>query len=338
MHQLYAIIQEVEKTHPKLGNAVAFSIIATKARKCLLIVSPAGCGKSTISKTIAKSYPDSITLDSVTRSGLADFADAFTHFRGLVVVDDLGKVDTAYSRTATVTSFAELCYSHFISKHTFTVTVEINEFHGSTIINVQPLVLGMLFESDEWEVVTQDKTIRYYHLHRPAKPFEDLPKITVDWGIDMDLVRRASTKYKLYPKLAEIASIQWSDARVLEHLNSLLKATAALDRRQDVKYEDYVLLSRLMKPMVVEQYVTNKTGFETGRYFDNNLLAVLVEFASWRDISIARIARDYKVSPSTVYRLLSNIKEWFVPSEPMSKHIVPKPELRDILRKAGVER
>ncbi|GAH53668.1 unnamed protein product, partial [marine sediment metagenome] len=56
-------------------------------------------------------------------------------FGGLVVIDDLGKVDTNYSRIHTVTSFAELCYSHFISKHTMTVTVEIGEFHGSAILN-----------------------------------------------------------------------------------------------------------------------------------------------------------------------------------------------------------
>lgn len=338
MHQLYSIIKGVEETHSGLGNAVAFAIICAKARMCLLIVSPAGCGKSALSDAIGDVYPNSVRIDSVTRSGLRDFKDVFTNFWGLVVIDDLGKVDTTYSRIHTVTSFAELCYSHYISKHTMTVTVEIGEFHGSAILNVQPPILGLLVEAPEWEVVTQDKTCRYYHLYRPLKPNEVRPNFKVDWGIDRDLVHKPRRDYKLYPKLEAIASIQWSDARVLEHLNSLLKASAALDRRQDTTQEDYRLLYRLMKPMVIERYIMHKSGFEVGRWLDTNLLATLVEFASWKNISIERICRDYKISPATVYRLLTEIKDWFVPSEPMSKRLIPRPELKRVLKEAGVER
>ena len=71
---------------------------------------------------------------------------------------------------------------------------------------------------------------------------------------------------------------------------------------------------------------------------DTNLAAVLVEFASWKKINIDRIARDYKVSPSTVYRLLADIKEWFVEDSIKSKMLVPKLELKRVLKEAGVER
>lgn len=338
MHPMYKVIKDIDVTHLALGNAVAFSVIAAKAKKCLLIVAPAGTGKSVVAKVLARSYPDAISLDSVTRSGLRDFKEVFTHYQGLVVVDDLGKIDTAYSRTATVTSFAELCYSHFISKHTMTVTVEIAEFFGSAILNVQPPVLSALVEADEWEVVTQDKTIRYYHLYRPTVPNITLPECSIDWGIDMSLVARPHHNYKMYSRLVDIASVQWSDARVLEHLDDLLRASAALARRQAVTNDDLVLLWRLMKPMTVERHVKTKSGFEVGRYLDTNLLAVLVEFASWKDISIARICRDYKISEATAYRLLSGIKEWFEPSKQMSKRLIPKAELRKVLREAGVER
>jgi len=338
VHQLYSVIQDVEKTHKGLGNALAFAIICVKAKMCLLIVAPSGTGKSAITNTLKKCHPDSTKLDSVTRSGLRDFKDIFTNFWGLVVIDDLGKVDTPYSRVHTVTSFAELCYSHFISKHTYAVTVEIAEFHGSAVLNVQPPVMAQLYAADEWEVVTQDKTLRYYHLFRPSHATAKEPEVKVDWGISLDLVHKPRHDFKLYSKLEKIASIQWSDARVLEHLDNLLRAVAALDRRQEVRQEDLVLLHRLMKPMVIERYVTDKSGFEVGRYFNTNLLAVLVEFASWKDINIERIARDYKIAPSTVYRLLAEIKEWFIPSEPYTKRLVPKPELKKVLKEAGVER
>jgi len=338
MHQLYSLIEEVDKTHPGLGNAMAFAVICVKARKCLLIVSPAGCGKSAITDTVSKSYPDAVRLDSVTRSGLKDFKDTFSNFYGLVVMDDMGKVDSLYNRKHTISTFAELCYSHFISKHTFTVTVEISDFFGSAILNIQPPILAEVYEYPEWESVIMDKTIRYYHLRRPTQPNENKPSIKVDWGIDMDLVKKPRHDYKLYFKLEDIASIQWSDARVLEHLNGLLRATAALDRRQDVKNEDFVLLYRLMKPMTIERYIMTKVGFEVGRYMNTNLAATLVEFASWKNITIDRIARDYKISPATTYRLLAEIKEWFRADAVMAKKLIPKPELKRILKEAGVER
>jgi len=332
------LIANVNATHPDLGNAVAFATIATKAKKCLLVVAPAGCGKSATGDAVGAAHPEAIRLDSVTRSGLRDFKDVFTHFQGLVVVDDLGKVDTNYSRIHTVTSFAELCYSHFISKHTMTVTVEIAEFFGSCIMNVQPPVLGMLVKADEWEVVTQDKTIRYYHLFRPTTPNENKPAPFIDWGIDLSLVKKPSREYKLWAKLEAIASIQWSDARCLEHLQDLLRATAALERRETVLNEDYILLHRLMRPMIIEKYIKSKYGFETGRSVSTNLLAVLVEFATWNPVTIDRICRDYKVSSATAYRLLSEIKEWFEPSETKSKRLVPKPELKRILKEVGGDR
>jgi len=338
VHQLKMISEAIDKTHPKLGNPIAFACICVKAKKCLLVISPAGCGKSAVSDALGGCREDSIKIDSVTRSGLKDFKNVFTNFTGLVVIDDLGKVDTPYSRIATVTSFAELCYSHFISKHTMTISVEIAEFHGSAILNVQPPILASLVEADEWEVVTQDKTVRYYHLYRPTKPNSVRPEFTVDWGVDFDLVHKPDHRYKLYSKIEAIASVQWSDARVLEHVDDLLRAVAALDNRIEVNGDDYALLYYLMRPMVAEKYVREKFGFETGRTFNTNLLAVLVEFATWKNISIGRIARDYKVSESTVYRLLSDIHDWFEPSEPMSKRLVPKPELARILKEIGVVR
>lgn len=338
MHQLYSIIQGVEETHPGLGNAIAFSIVCVKAKMCLLIVAPAGCGKSAITEGVSKSYPDSIKPDSVTRASLSKLQDTLTQYQGLVIIDDMGKIDGTYHRKHTLTAFAELCYSHFICKYTYDYVIEINDFQGSAILNVQPPILAEIYQYPEWEVVLQDKTLRYYHLYRPTKPNDNKPNPKIDWGISIDLVHKPKHTYKLYPKLEDIAAVQWSDARVLEHLDGLLKASAALDGRQNVTNTDMLLLHRLMKPMVIERYVCHKTGFEVGRWMNTNLMAVLVEYASWRNLSFERICRDYKISLSTVYRLLSEIDEWFVKDPTQQKHLIPKRELTRVLKEAGVER
>jgi len=236
---------------------------------------------------------------------LKDFKLDFSNFQGIVVIDDMGKIDSYYNRRHTISTFAELCYSHFVSKHTFSASIEISDFHGAAILNVQPIILA---------------------------------EINIDWGIDIDLVQKPDRRYKLYSKLESIAGVQWSDARVLEHLDKMLRATASLDRRQTVTAEDMRLLHKLMKPMTIERHVCRKLGFEVGRYFDTNLAAILVEFASWKNISIERISRDYKISPATAYSLLSNIRDWFDTDETMSKKLIPKPSLRRILKEAGVER
>jgi len=338
LHQLYSIIQGVDETHPALGHAVAFSVLCAKARLCLLLVAPSGCGKSVITDTIASLHPDSVKLLSITRAQLGVKKEQFSNFFGIVLMDDMASAGSVYERKETLVAFSMLCYSHFISKHTFTTDFEITDFHGAAILNIQPAILAEIYTYPEWESLIQEKTLRYYHLYRPTKPNKEKLNVTVDWGIDLSLVGKPDHRYKLYPKLEEIAGIQWSDARVLEHLDNLLSASAALDRRQEVNQVDFQLLLRLIKPMTVERYIMHKTGFEVGRWMNTNLAATLVEFASWKDITINRVARDYKISPSTVYRLLLEIKEWFQASEPMSKKLIPKPELKRVLKEAGVER
>jgi len=332
------IAMKVDTTHKGLGNAIAFSILCVKARQCLLIVSPSGCGKSVITDVLASAHPDSVKLLSVTKARLTSYKDQFSNFWGVVLMDDIAGAGSMYERKETLVAFSMLCHGHTISKHTFSSDFEIVNFFGAALMNVQPALLAEVYEYPEWESLIREKSLRYYHLYRPTVPNTSNPEIKVDWGIDVDLVQKPRHDFKLYPVLENIAGIQWSDARTLEHLDNLLKAMAALDRRQVVNNTDLLLLHRLMKPMTIERYVMHKTGFEVGRWMDTNLAAVLVEFASWKNINIERIARDYKINPSTVYRLLADINEWFVEDKVKSKMLVPKPELKRILKEAGVER
>jgi len=329
-------MKDMETTHQGLGKAVAMAILCIKARQCLLMVAPSGCGKSVMTDALKSAHPQAVPLLSITRARLTDYADTFSNFFGVVLMDDMAGAGSPYERKDTITAFTQLCYSHTLSKHTWTSNFEIVNFFGAAVMNIQPALLAEVYAYPEWDGIIQDKTLRYYHLYRPVKPNLAKPDISVDWGIDLDLVHQPRHDYKLYKTLDTIASIQWSDSRAYEYLDILLKAVAALDRRQDVNNNDLMLLHKLMKPMTVERHVFVKSGFETGRWMNTNLAAVLVEFASWKDINIDRICRDYKISASTAYRLLSEIKEWFADSQVKSKMLVPKQELTKVLREAGV--
>ncbi|GAI90452.1 unnamed protein product, partial [marine sediment metagenome] len=239
MHPLYDIIASVEKTHLGLGKAIAFSIICVKARQCLLLVAPSGCGKSVITDIMAAVSPNPVKLLSVTKAQLTVFKDTFTNFFGVVLMDDIAGAGSMYERKETLVAFSMLCYGHAISKHTFTSDFEITDFHGSTIMNIQPAILAEIYQYPEWESLISEKTLRYYHLYRPVAPNADKPSLKVDWGIDIDLVKKPRRDYQLYSALEKIGSIQWSDTRTLEHLDTLLKSIAALDRRQYVNNLDF---------------------------------------------------------------------------------------------------
>jgi len=45
LHKLHQLIKQVNKTHKNLGQLLAINILAAKAKKAILNVAPAGCGK-----------------------------------------------------------------------------------------------------------------------------------------------------------------------------------------------------------------------------------------------------------------------------------------------------
>jgi energy-coupling factor transporter ATP-binding protein EcfA2 len=312
------------------------SVLAAKAKKAMIIIAPAGCGKSTVTNALAFLYTGKTKIyDSLTRGGLRYTGKELHNFNGLVVIDDLGKVDTQYSRIATITTFAELCYSHFIRKLTMTLNIQVENFYGSALMNIQPSVFDPVVQSPEWEAVIRDKTIRYYHLFRPLQPNLNPINVKLEKGYAVEDVKHVWSKGKLAQILRRVASMQWSRTRVLEHLNDLLKAAAALDYRKEVDVADYRLLYYLMKPMTLERHLIYKSGFEVGQVFNSNAFCVLVELASYRELTEEQIAEDYHVSPSTVDRLLATVPE-FCFTKTNSPHLVlPTKYGKEVLWLAG---
>jgi hypothetical protein len=304
-------------------------MITTKAKKTLLVISPAGTGKSVASNLLCSQFPESKRLDSVTRAGLEGLQKYFNNFRGLVVIDDLGKIDTHYSRLATITTFCELVYSHFVEKHTRESHILIQDFQGSAILNCQPVVLRRVVESPEWESTIQDKTIRYYHLYRPLNPKVEPPNLSLNWGIGIDKVEFPFKSGEALEELKAIGNVQWQRGRINEHIPDLAKAVASFEGERVVKLPHLKFLIELLKPMLVERYVFTKTDFESGRSLNSNLLCLMIEFASYGEFTLRDLATDYKISEATARRLLEmNHYAWqlkgknptvFTPSDSMKK-------------------
>ena len=337
MHQLHQLIRKVNRTHKGLGQLVAINLLAAKAKKCILNISPAGCGKSTATDIVYHMLRDrTMRFTSMTLAGLKNISGELTGFGGHIIIDDLGAEKTQWSRTATVTVLANLVHTGYVYKITQGYTLEITNFQGSAAINIQPVLMQQQVVEADWVAVVRDKVLRYYHLIRPKKPKHALPAVSIDWGASIDNVQLRMYRGRLWYQLVAIGLTQWSYARCEEHLPDLLKAAAALDGRSKVNRTDYNLLIKMLKPMVLERYLIKSYGFEAGRTFQNDLFCILVEIASHGEPTVDVICEDYKINPETVIRVAKENPVWVKLVEDKPMRVIPTDTCKHILKIAGV--
>lgn len=340
MDYIEELITSVNNTHSSLGELVAVCQIAVKARKMMLIVSPSGCGKSTAMSLIGASIANSIMPDRLSIAGLATMADKLTSFRSAVIVDDIATTQTPYARQTTITTLAALIYTHRIQSMMMGIEYTIEDFYGSALVGIQPILLRNLMLLDEWDASIQDKALRYYHLYRPLNPALTLPKVTINKGLDIDSIKDFEPNFnnENWQKLLALASSQWSRARAKEHLKDMLKAIAALEDRDNVNDTDYSLLARLLKPMSIENIIVVKEQLEGERYLDNNLLALLVEYYTYNgEYSLTQVAVDYKLSTSQCYRIMKTQNGYWQQVTKSPTKYVPSKILLAMLKNYNLE-
>jgi len=337
MHALRKLAQEVDKTHKGLGRLIAMNILAAKARRCILNIAPAGCGKSTATDAVHKALRGiSYKYTSLTLAGLRNIQRDLTGYGGHLIIDDLGAEKSLWARTSTITVLASIVHTGYVYKITQSYVIEITNFQGSAAVNIQPVLMNSLVQDEDWVAVVRDKTLRYYHLYRPIVPQSQPPNVKVDWGESTADVQLKVKKGKMWYQLLSYGLVQWSYARCLEHIPAMLKACAALDGRLKVETPDYHTLAWLMKPMALERYIIKCYGMESGRIFLNDVYCLLVEIATHKTPTLETVAEDYKVSPETIERVANENSEWFWIKQNSPKKLMPTDYTKQILKIAGV--
>jgi len=338
MHSLLQLINEVNKTHKGLGELIAINILAAKAKKCILNISPAGCGKSTATECVHKALGElSRKYSSMTLAGLRHLAKALSGCTQHLLIDDLGAEKSYWARTSTITVLASLVHTGYVYKITQQYAIEITGFKGSAAINIQPVLMNALVADEDWVAVVRDKTLRYYHLHRPRTPKEYPPNVQIEWGPPTEAVQLKLRKGKLFYQVLAYGLTQWSYARCLEHIPAYLKAAAALDGRTIVDTTDYRVLIKLFKPMALERYILKSFGMESGRLFQGDVFCLLTELATDPAVPIETVCEDYKVSPKTIERVVQDNAEWFWIKENSPKLLMPTDYTKKILNLIGVK-
>lgn len=315
-----------------------FSFLYKGAYDASQICLSATCsGKSTATFSTKKILGNKADLyTSLTLASLHRKQKELNDYYGHMIVDDLGAEKSLWSRLATITVMATLVHTHYVHKLTLSHEIDIAGFNGSASLNVQPILMNSLIQSDDWIAVVRDKVLRYYHLVRPTDPQAWLPIPEIDWGEPYTNVQTPKSKKLLWWQLIAIGLTQWSKARCLEHIPALLRACASLDNRLKVKATDYKLLIKLLKPMQLERYAVSTFGFEYGRTFQNDTYCLLVELVSHGEPTLELICEDYKCSPTTVERIVKANPQWVFIKAGKHKRVAPMPQTEKILDLCGV--
>lgn len=335
-HPVTDIIQAVEASHKGLGRLAAFSLIASKAQKCLIVIAPPGCGKSAVGEWIEKVHPEAYRKQSITRSALKLYEELFNNFTGCVIFDDVGAIDTKWSREQTLVTMAEIVYGHFVSKDSHQLHIEIDDFYGSAILNIQPNVLKEVVEMPSWHSNLADKSIRYYHLMRATRPNPNKIEVEADWGLPFNDIDVYDGDSPLWDAILNIGLEQWSLPRSMEHCHDLLRAVAALGRNPQPGLLELEILLALMRPLTVEMELIERQGFGSKATLNDNLLYILVEFATYFDPTYDQIAKDYFFKPSQVYRILEHMISWFEKIDTNPVRLQPSARMEVLLQRAGI--
>ena len=326
----------VDLTHPGLGQLAAMSVVCAKANKCMLTIAPPGCGKSAISDWLERVHPEAYKKQSLTRSSLKVYEDLLNGFRGLIVFDDVGAIDTEWSRIQTLVTMAEIVYGHFVSKDSHQLHIDIDDFQGASILNIQPNVLKEVIEHPTWHSNLADKSLRWYHLRRALVPNTDPISAEVDWGLPIQEMTFNMPGNSIWDEILSIGLEQWTLPRAQEHCLDLLRAVTALAGTPEPGEAELDVLLWLMRPMTVEMELVTRQGFGSKASLDDNLLYMLVEFATYPSVTLEMIATDYHFKPSQVQRIISHMIDWFQKVDSNPTRYQPTQAMLDLLKKAGI--
>ena len=335
-HAVQKTLEEVNASHPGLGNLAAISLIAAKACQTMMIIGPPGTGKSAVSRWLGEALPEAYVRGDLTMAALRKYNEELSDSKAAIVIDDLGECNSEWNRAQTCIAVSALVYGHEIVKDTHQIKVEILNFYGSGWIGLQPAILAEVVKHPSFHANLRDKSLRYYHLQRPVVANFGPIEVQPDWGQPLEEVVPLEDYLDGWDTLIRIARIEWSTARAQEHIGNLLRAAAALDGRYGVDQTDYDLLLKLLRPMTIEEHLIEKQGFDSAATLNQNLLCLLVEFASYPQVTYEIIGADYGIRPRKVQSILEDMHQWYYKTQNDPVVLAPTEELKSVLVEAGI--
>jgi ABC-type dipeptide/oligopeptide/nickel transport system ATPase subunit len=333
-----SLLSNAQKTHYGLEKMILIDYLGDISNKCVMNIGISGSGKSTVLKLLNKNISrNSYILDTLTIGGLKSLAKKYSLQNISILVDDLSKSLTEYSQIHTLVILAELTYTGYFKRYTSQQEIEIIDYNGSAIVNIQPLLFSKIVTLPEYETDVKDKTIRYYHLILPQTPNRGLPQIDIktQYGIQNVKLSDSIEKHELFENALDNFTIAYSKARALEHLVDLLKAHALLNNRTEVTVEDLYVIETLSKMFRLEQNIFYKESLEGERHLDPNVLPILTLIASKGKFNVKDLMVTFQLKKSLAYEIIMRLEE-YVSLVSGQSEIIPKENTIELLKDSGI--
>lgn len=336
MHKLMQLIKDVDKTHPHLGQLAAIEVVAVKAQMCSIIVSPPSFGKSKVMEWLAATLADRcIYYPEITLASLQYEADKLSNSNKIVLIDDLGSANSDYIRTETLSTLATLTYSHKAGKHTHKVKFNIENFQGCALMNVQPRLINNLMKTDNWDANVRDKSIRIYHYWRTAKSQSNDITAKFDLGLPIEDVKLRHFGTNELFKLTSYAGFEWTDNRLAENIPALLRSIAGIDNRRIINTTDIKLLTKLIAPFYLENYLQVGGDMAGGSGFDYRKFYLIAELASFDEPTVEKITHDWRISRDWTDTIIEKYKDICIKKDKSPVLVALTDEGKEILRRIG---
>lgn len=334
------VYESVEKTHRGLGKLTVAVLLHDRANMALFVIGLSGTGKSKVTDALCRSgWRRAVQMRDLTKASLSKWGEDLQGFKGTLIVDDLARCDSDYIMKQTYKTLIELCFNHGTDKATYHYRIQITDFNASVIMNCQPIVFRTIIGDRDWDAFVRDRAARFYHIVRPVEEnpadivLPKLPKLTVD---DVKL-NVESISESIGASAAAKLSWQFTKGRAKQNLIQLLKASAALNGREETTEADAWLIDQIYSRGILEHVLTRAEEFEGRRRFDSNLYALISEFATLkRPITVKEVALRFGYSERTVFSIISRMRRYVATTANSPPAIAPTEELVKLMEEAGI--
>lgn len=307
---LAVLYREVQAAMPNLEKIYVFNAVAAVAHLFSLNVGLPSSGKSTMlshfNKVLFKD--SSVPLFSLTIFGLKHIAGDLNGQEKILLIDDIGAINTMYSRVATLSTVAYLVNDHNISELNAFTNFNISGFKGSAIANVQPHIFSSITKDDNYVANVKDKSLRFYHFYMPRRQDDDSFR-TLDFvksNLDpyFKIFDKYDVKYKDVDKLIRLVdklSLFYSRSRSLNYVKAMSKAMAMINMTHEVDESYYGTLDLMFSNFYIESRLVQRRTLDGTYIFNDDDFSLLTYYMNYDDLSFDAIIDYFDISMATMY-------------------------------------
>lgn len=231
----------------------------------LFLVGVRGKGKTTILDTIRDylSHRDIMEVSILSYAGLNKMADNMSNRSITMLNRDFSSFYTDYLKDVAVNMISALITDHSIRADTGKYHLRIDNCTISFLSATQPQMLEKINRIPAWESMYRDRFIRYPMLYWFGAPkyTEDMPKILpIELIPDIDdvVIAKSMKEKPTYNRMLAIIERQTSEGRCRQYLDSLLKASAAINQRDIVTEKDLKFLQLFAGNLIMDYLLSDR--------------------------------------------------------------------------------